>query len=360
MITTLKRGEGVEMVKLETERLTRSTKQGFLGRVSQLLLSMIVTFWPLFGKLLVDSLNYAFEFGELSNSQKQAIITLIEKKVKDKRMIKNWRPISLINVDAKIASKTLAKRLEKVLPEIIHSNQNALVKGRSIFDAIRTIDDVMEYTKEKKLSGYIVAIDFEKAFDTLNFNSLIRTLHKFNFGPSFIQWIRTLYKNASSCVMNNGFITGPFTLSRGVSQGDPLSPYLFIIALETLPIKIRNDDSIKGCRIGGETTKLSLFSDDTTCFLRDKESYTSLSAILESFGSCSGLRVNHEKTEISALGSNFPHKKDLNDHKICETIKILGVYFGYDEKQRNDLNYRQTLKSIKKSIHKWKWRNLSI
>ena len=70
---------------------------------------------------------------------------------------------------------------------------------------------------------------------------------------------------------------------------DPLSPYLFIIALETLTIKIRNDDSIKGFKIGGETTKL------TICFVRDKESYASLFAILESFGSCSGLGVNHEK-----------------------------------------------------------------
>ena len=96
--------------------------------------------------------------------------------------------------------------------------------------------------------------------------------------------------------MNNGFTTGPFTLSRGVRQGDALSPYLFIIALETLTIKIRNDDSIKGFKIGGETTKLSLFVDDLTCFVRDKESYASLFVILESFGSCSGLRVNHLST----------------------------------------------------------------
>ena len=95
--------------------------------------------------------------------------------------------------------------------------------------------------------------------------------------------------------MNNGYTTGPFTLSRGVRQDDPLSAYLFIIALETLAIKIRNDDSIKGFSIGGETTKLSLFADDMTCFLRDKESHTSLFAILEFFGSCSGLRVNNEK-----------------------------------------------------------------
>ena len=170
-----------------------------------------LAFWPLFGRLLVDSLNYAFEFGELSNSQKQAIITLVEKKGKDKRMIKNWRPISLINVDAKIASKTLAKRLEKVLPEIIHSNQNAFVKGRSIFDAIRTIDDMIEYTKEKELSGILVAIDFEKAFDTLNFNFLIRTLHKCNYNrPLYVEQRGTSRRSTLSlpfynCVGNSSY-----------------------------------------------------------------------------------------------------------------------------------------------------------
>jgi len=160
--------------------------------------------------------------------------------------------------------------------------------------------------------------------------------------------------------MNNGFTTAPFMLSRGVRQGDPLSPYLFIIALETLAIKIRSDNSINGFRIGGELTKLSLFVDDMTCFLHDKESFSSLLVTLESFGLCSGLRVNHEKTEMLALGRNNLEEKDLNDHKICDSIKILGVYFGYDGKQRNDLNYRQTLKSIKKLMHMWKWRNLSI
>ena len=98
-----------------------------------------------------------------------------------------------------------------------------------------------------------------------------------------------------------------------------------------------------------------------TCFVRDKESYASLFAILESFVSCSGLRVNHEKNgDFIALGNSILHEKDFNNHKVCEIIKILGVYFGYDEKQRNDLNFRQTLKSIKKSINMWKWRNLSL
>ena len=171
-----------------------------------------LAFWPVFGSLLVQILNYAFEYGELSNSQKQAVITFVKKRGKDKKQIKNWSPISLINVDAKIASKTLAKRLENVLPEIIHFDQSAFVKGRTIFDAIRTIDDVIEHTMNRDISGILVAIVFEKAFDFLNFSFLLRVSHAFNFGPSFIQWVQVLYNNASSCVMNNGFTSGPFSL----------------------------------------------------------------------------------------------------------------------------------------------------
>ena len=85
-------------------------------------------FWHILGNLMVDSLNYSYDFGELSNSQKEAIITLIEKRDKGKRDLSNWRPISLINVDVKIGSKAIAKRLETVLPNIIHYNQCAYVK----------------------------------------------------------------------------------------------------------------------------------------------------------------------------------------------------------------------------------------
>ena len=211
-------------------------------------------------------------------------------------------------------------------------------------------------TKQNSWSGFMFAIDFEKAFDTLD----CRTLHKFNFGPSFIQWMCVLYKNASRCVMNNGFKTGPFLLGRGVRQGDPLSPYLFILALETLAIKIREDCNVQGLKIGEEMIKLSLFADDMTCILKDKTSYTNLFRILNSFGECSGLKVNDEKTEIMPLGDNILQEKDFPTHSICEIIKILGIYFGYDDRQRNNLNFSQTLKSIKESINVWKWRGLSL
>jgi len=117
-------------------------------------------FWPILGKNVVNSFSYAHNYGELSNSQKQAVITLVEKRGKDKRLIRNWRPISLINLDTKIVSKALAKRLEHILLDLIHYNKNAYMKGRSIFDAIRTIDDVLEYTKQSKQSGILVTTDF--------------------------------------------------------------------------------------------------------------------------------------------------------------------------------------------------------
>ena len=106
--------------------------------------------------------------------------------------------------------------------------------------------------------------------------------------------------------------------------------------------------------------KLSLFADDMTCILIDKTSYTNLFRILNSFGECSGLKVNNEKTEIMPLGDKILQEKDFPTNSICEIIKILGIHFGYDDRQRNNLNFSQTLKSIKESINVWKWRRLSL
>ena len=141
---------------------------------------------------MVDSLNAAYINGKLSNSQRQAIIRLIEKKDKDRRYMENWRPISLLNVDYKIAgSKALATRLGKILPEIIHESQCAYVKGRTIFDAVRSIiNDVMEYTKFHNIPGLMTTFELKKAFDSLSWECLFNTLKVFNFGHSFIHWIK--------------------------------------------------------------------------------------------------------------------------------------------------------------------------
>ena len=130
--------------------------------------------------------------------------TLIEKKDQDHCDLENWQPISLLNVDAKITSKVIAQRLKRVLPNLIHENQSGYVPGRSICENIRSILDIMEYTKDNNKLGILFFIDFEKAFDSLEWDFLNKCLELFNFGPEFITWVNIFYKNTQSCVINNG------------------------------------------------------------------------------------------------------------------------------------------------------------
>ena len=268
----------------------------------------------------------------------------------------------MINVDTKIGSKALCKRLEKVLPDIIHHNQNAFVQGRSIFDAIRTIDDIMEYTRIMKLSGFLITIDFEKAFDSVNHSFLTKTLEAFNFGPSFIRWASSFNCNLMSCIMNNGFSTEYFPISRGVRQGDPLSPYLFLMVLEIFVIHVRENNCIKGIVVENEEIKLCAFADDLTTFLRDVSSYKHLVESLNRFEQCSGLKVNSDKTEALSLGVQDPKNSivELRISKIEIPIKILGIHWTYNQQQRDKLNFYNLLESIKKQLTFWKWRHLTI
>ena len=141
----------------------------------------------------------------------------------------------------KILSKALAFRIKKVLPNIIHHNQSGYVEGRYIGETIRTIYDIMDFIKSEGMSGILAFLDFEKAFDSIEWNFINRCLEIFGFGSDFIRWFSVLYKDISSCVCNNGVHSDYFTLERGVSQGDPLSPYIFITAVELLSINIRTN-----------------------------------------------------------------------------------------------------------------------
>ena len=231
-------------------------------------------------------------------------------------------------------------------------NKYAYVKGRTIFDAIRTIDDIMEYTKIKQIPGLMVAFDFEKAFDSLSWTFLFKVINSFNFGNSFISWVSVLYRNISSYILNNGFSTQMFDVCRGVRQGDPLSAYLFIIALELLLINIRHDKNIKGIMVENREIKLAAFADDLTTFLQGIRSFESLSITLDRFGICSGLKLNTEKTEALWLGKYHDNPPNINIEKIGKPMKILGVYFTYDWRKRQELNFDEILKSLSKTLEK--------
>ena len=174
----------------------------------------------------------------------------------------------------------------------------------------------MEYTKLYNIPGLMTTFYFKKAFDSLNWQYLVNTLEAFNFGVSFIRWVKVLYSDISSCVMNNGFASDLFEIKRGVRQGDPLSPYLFIIALEVLNIAIRESKEIVCIKIGKEEIKLHVFADDLTTFVKNTKSFFSLKQVINNFGYVSGLQLNEEKTEAYWLGSLHDSPEYLGIEKI--------------------------------------------
>ena len=238
---------------------------------------------------MTDAFNCSFDSGEMSNSQKQTIITLIDKKGKDRMFLENWRPISLVNVDSKLASKVIANRIKTVLPQIIHHNQSGFIKGRFIGEVARSILDIIDSTESLKLPGILLFIDFEKAFDSIEWDFLYQSLEAFNFGPTLIRWIITFYNNLSSCVINNGLFSKPFKLERGVRQGDPLSPYLFVVAIEILAISLRKNEHVEGIKLDNDEIKTLLYADDMTVTLANTFSVEIFMQILNDFEKCSGL-----------------------------------------------------------------------
>ena len=319
-------------------------------------------FWQLLSEPFTKCANECFEKGEMSRSQKQAVITLIEKKGKDRSLLENWRPISLVNVDAKIMSKVIATRLKSVLPQIIHHNQTGFVKDRYIGETVRSIFDTMDFTAEENFPGLMIFIDFQKAFDTIEWCYLQRCLESFNFGPEFIRWVMTFYNNIQSCVINNGITSDYFTLERGVRQGDPLSPYLFVVAVETLAIAVRQNTLIKGITIGMDETKLfnmRTIQQQYFQMLIPLASFLSCSMILRS---CQVYRLIPPKRKVCGLDPPEEIKQnllELNGHMNL-IIKALGVYYSYDPKLLLEKNFIEKLDTIKKLINIWSSRGLSL
>lgn len=152
------------------------------------------TFFDLIGNDLVDSLNATYENNQLSISQRRGVISLIPKEELSLLKLQNWRPITLLDVDYKIASKAIAKRIEPLLPSSIHPHQTGFLKGRYIGENIRLICDIMEQTKKLNCSGILLSPDFQKASDTLEWSCIVNVLRMYNFGDSLRNWIKVLIR----------------------------------------------------------------------------------------------------------------------------------------------------------------------
>ena len=321
-------------------------------------------FWKDIKNLIVSVFNYSYKKGELSNTQKTGVISLIYKK-NDPLSLDNYRPITLLNYDVKLLAYALAQRIKPLLPKIINTDQKGYVKNRYIGLNIRQIQDIIDYADTFKVDGAILFLDFSKAFDSLEWNFMIETLKKFGFKNNFLSWVKIMYKDISSCIVNNGWMSRKFTMSRGIRQGCPLSSLLFVLAVEVMAIKIRENKKLKGfeIKLDGKTNSLKIcqLADDTTLFLKSKKDISLAINLIETFGTYSGLKLNRNKTEGMWLGK-LKHSKDKfeNIKWNMGPIKSLGIYFGHNHKECQELNFQKQLLKCERIIADWNKRNLTI
>ena len=198
-----------------------------------------------------------------------------------------------------------ANRLKRCIDYLIHPDQSGFLKGRYIGTNIRLILDIMEYANENDLPGSILLLDIEKAFDSVKHEFSYQVLKHINFGAKFINWIRTIYSDRISYVMNNVFLTDRIHLERGYIPRLPhFSLYLFLLIIEILASSIRQNDNVKGFAINNQEVKVSMLADDRVCFLDgSKEYFDNLFEILNIFGKMSGCKINLNKTEAVWIGS---------------------------------------------------------
>ena len=321
-----------------------------------------IFFYEKIKSYLFDCINYSFENKILSIEQRRGVLKIIPKKDKDLTNMRSFRPISLLNTDYKIITHILATRLQNVLPEIISSDQNGYLKGRFIGHNIRTIIDTIQHTTLKNRYAYLLFLDFEKALDKVDHRFLINAMHTFGFGENFIQWIKILYTDIQSCVINNGFTSQYFRVMAGIRQGCPISALLFIIAAECLSIFIKNNCNIKGIKMGGLERKITQLADDTTMFLKDIESIQATLNGLHLFYTVSGLKLNNSKTVVLPIGKNCPKpQNNLFDLQWgCTEVFSLGTWFCGDLQNIIKKNHDLKLEKFRRILNHWSKFNLTL
>ena len=310
----------------------------------------------------------------LSPSQRIGVINLIPKPKppSDLVYLKNWRPITLLNVDYKIFTHVIKNRFVDSLPHVISKVQSGFQSGRCTSDNLVLMCLVLEHfnNNEEDEGGLILQVDFEKAFDSVDHYFLFKTMERLGFGSFLINLVKIAFHGCLSFININGHLSSQVYLGRGLHQGSPLSPILFLLIAQVFTAKLECNQSIHGISVNGVDLLLSLFADDTDMFL--KASGRCLDEVMKEirkFGKITGCKNNLDKTKCIPLGS-AKHDVNLISHInntygnsiITKQFSALGVSFNNSSclQDISDINFSNKLDKAKSRAKFWINRDLTI
>ena len=318
-------------------------------------------FYDELAPLLLKFVNSCFKKGEVSKMFKLSFTTLLPKDSGSLLEIKNFRPISLLNITYKIITKALANRISPFLSNLVHPDQAAVIKGRSIQGHNHMIRDLISLANLRGDNACILSIDQQKAYDRVSHEWIFKVLNHCNIGDSFLRWVKILNTGATSKILLNKILTSEYKLLRGVRQGDVLSPILYILCLEPLLEKVRQDISITGLHIPNKgIQKLLAFADDTNFFVKDIASIFKIIRIFQNFGRASGSKINVDKTKIMQIGQGLIFDDDNISIDIVQEIKLLGIYYKNALNQTTPRNWDLIVAQVESKLNKIYYKQATI
>ncbi|GJY56796.1 putative RNA-directed DNA polymerase [Tanacetum coccineum] len=288
-------------------------------------------------------------------------------KIDDPLTIGEFRPISLIGCQYKIIAKILANRLSLVIPSVIGEVQMAYIKGRQIIDGPLIVDEIISWAKKYKKRLMFLKVDLEKAFDTLNWSFLFSIMEQMGFRRKWRTWISSCLKSAFASVLINGSPTKEFKVEKGLRQGDPLSPFLFIIAIEALNVALLNacNNTFHGVKVGKDNIHVSQlqFADDA--LIMGEWSWLNamnLSRILTCFNLASGLKINFHKSKLYGVGVTTLEVNSLASMIGCLPSNFPCTYLGLPigGNMSRCANWGILVDKFNKRLSNWKAMSLSF
>lgn len=288
---------------LTLHELTAAAKSAPHGRApgpDGLPAEFYTTFWPILGPPFLSLVVWCLENAQpLPSSTRSSVLSLLYKKG-DRSDLGNWRPIALMNADAKIFSRLLTLRLKPFIPTLVRSDQAGFVHGRLITDHILSAQLALDQLSSSNAQGGLLLLDQAKAFDRVDWTFRDAVLSRLGIPQSFLDMVQCLHRGIASSVQINGTMSRQFPLLRGTRQGDPLSPLLFILCDEAFACSLRAS-SLRGLPTPIRPLRLLQYADDKAIGISSPEDMACVSQLLSSYSAASGARVNTSKSEFILL-----------------------------------------------------------